>query len=148
MARALDMLKRKRQLVIHGAHGTGKSYVAQQLALGLTNNQDDCVKWVEFHPAYGYEEFVEGIKARTVEVNGRHEVTYPVEDGLLTSFAGEAARRPAEPFVLVIDEINRGNLPAAGEPLPGRHHERRRPLAGAGRTGAATALLVPGDTHP
>src|SRR5262249_3126409 len=58
-----------------------------------------------------YEEFVEGIKARTVEVNGRHDVTYPVEDGLLCEFAAEAARRPAEPHVLLIDEINRGNLP-------------------------------------
>jgi hypothetical protein len=38
-------------------------------------------------------------------------VTYPVEDGILCSFAAEAEQRPAEPFVLVIDEINRGNLP-------------------------------------
>src|SRR5438045_918837 len=44
-------------------------------------------------------------------MNGRHEVTYPVEDGLLTSFAAEAAARPQEPHVLLIDEINRGNLP-------------------------------------
>src|SRR5206468_4486288 len=55
--------------------------------------------------------FVEGIKARTVELNGRHEVTYPVEDGVLAAFAAEAAARPAEPFVLIVDEINRGNLP-------------------------------------
>jgi hypothetical protein len=66
---------------------------------------------VQFHPAYSYEEFVEGIKARTVEIDGRHEVTYPVEEGLLCTFAAEAGRHPAEPFVLLIDEINRGNLP-------------------------------------
>src|SRR5581483_5855519 len=71
----------------------------------------EAVRLVQFHPAYAYEEFVEGIKARTVEVDGRHEVTYPVEDGVLLAFAAEAARHPAEPFVLVIDEINRGNLP-------------------------------------
>src|SRR5207302_4553821 len=53
----------------------------------------------------------EGIKVKSVEVNGRHDVVYPVEDGLLCSFAAEAARRPSEPYVLIIDEINRGNLP-------------------------------------
>src|SRR5262249_32529883 len=57
------------------------------------------------------EEFVEGIKVKSVEVNGRHDVTYPVEDGLLCAFAAEAAGRPSEPHVLIIDEINRGNLP-------------------------------------
>jgi hypothetical protein len=69
------------------------------------------VRLVQFHPAYSYEEFVEGIKVRSVEVDGRHEVTYPVEDGLLCSFAAEASREPSRPFVLVVDEINRGNLP-------------------------------------
>ncbi len=127
---------------------------------------------MQFHPAYSYEEFVEGIKVRSVEVDGRHDVTYPVEDGLLCSFAAEAARRPAEPHVLIIDEINRGNLPrifgellylleyrdqAVGLPysrrgfrLPAnlylhRHHERRRPFDGAGRSGVAAAVLVPGN---
>src|SRR5205807_1856832 len=72
---------------------------------------EDAVRLVQFHPAYSYEEFVEGIKARSVEVNGRHEVTYPVEDGVLCAFAAEAARQPDQPHVLVIDEMNRGNLP-------------------------------------
>jgi MoxR-like ATPase len=69
------------------------------------------VRLVQFHPAYSYEEFVEGIKAKSVEAGGRHEVTYPVEEGLLCAFAAQAARAPARPHVLVIDEINRGNLP-------------------------------------
>jgi 5-methylcytosine-specific restriction protein B len=48
---------------------------------------------------------------RSVTVDGRSDVTYPVEEGLLCAFAEEASRRPAEPHVLLIDEINRGNLP-------------------------------------
>src|SRR5262249_49390882 len=65
----------------------------------------------QFHGAYSYEEFVEGIKVKSVEVNGRHDVTYPVEEGLVVSFAARAAAQPSQPHVLLIDEINRGNLP-------------------------------------
>jgi 5-methylcytosine-specific restriction protein B len=111
LRRARELLDLKRQLILQGVPGTGKTHVARCLARLLTGSRDDAVRLVQFHPAYSYEEFVEGIKVKSVEVDGRHDVTYPVEDGLLCAFAAEAARRPAEPFVLVIDEINRGNLP-------------------------------------
>jgi hypothetical protein len=111
LSRARDLLGLKRQLILQGVPGTGKTHVAQCLARWLTHGRDEAVRLVQFHPAYSYEEFVEGIKVRSVEVDGRHEVTYPVEDGLLGAFAAEAARRPSEPHVLIVDEINRGNLP-------------------------------------
>lgn len=111
LARARALLDLKRQLILQGVPGTGKTHVARCLARLLTGGHDEAIRLVQFHPAYSYEEFVEGIKVRSVEVDGRHEVTYPVEDGLLCTFAAEAARRPSEPHVLVIDEINRGNLP-------------------------------------
>lgn len=111
LRQALDLLALKKQLVLQGVPGTGKTHVARRLAEYLTHGRADAVRLVQMHPAYSYEEFVEGIKARTIAVNGRHEVTYPVEDGVLTAFAAEAASRPAEPFVLIVDEINRGNLP-------------------------------------
>jgi 5-methylcytosine-specific restriction endonuclease McrBC GTP-binding regulatory subunit McrB len=85
--------------------------VARHLARLLTGGRDEHVRLVQFHPAYSYEEFVEGVKVRSVTVDGRSDVSYPVEDGLLCAFADEASRRPAEPHVLLIDEINRGNLP-------------------------------------
>jgi hypothetical protein len=111
LRRARALLGLKRQLILQGVPGTGKTHVARCLARLLTGGRDAAVRLVQFHPAYSYEEFVEGIKAKSVEVDGRHEVTYPVEDGLLCAFAAEAARAPAQAHVLVIDEINRGNLP-------------------------------------
>jgi uncharacterized protein (DUF2461 family) len=111
LRRARALLDLKRQLILQGVPGTGKTHVARCLAQLLTGGCDEAVRLVQFHPAYSYEEFVEGIKVRSVEVNGRHDVTYPVEDGLLCAFAAEAASHPAEPYVLLIDEINRGNLP-------------------------------------
>lgn len=111
LRRARGLLEMKKQLILQGVPGTGKTHVARCLARLLTAGRAGGVRLVQFHPAYSYEEFVEGIKVRTVDVGGRHELTYPVEDGLLCTFAAEAERRPSEPFVLVIDEINRGNLP-------------------------------------
>ncbi len=111
LSRARELLGLKRQLILQGVPGTGKTHVARALARVLTGGREDTVRLVQFHPAYSYEEFVEGIKVRSVEVDGRHEVTYPVEDGLLSTFAARAAAAPSEPHVLLIDELNRGNLP-------------------------------------
>jgi MoxR-like ATPase/uncharacterized protein (DUF2461 family) len=109
--RVLGLLRLKKQLVFQGVPGTGKTHVARSLARLLTHDRPECIRLVQFHPAYSYEEFVEGIRVRNVEANGRSEVTYPVEDGVLTAFAAQAAARPSEPHVLIVDELNRGNLP-------------------------------------
>jgi 5-methylcytosine-specific restriction protein B len=109
--RVLGLLRLKKQLVLQGVPGTGKTHVARCLARLLTHDRPGCVRLVQFHPAYSYEEFVEGIRVRSAEADGRSEVTYPVEDGVLAEFAARAAARPSEPHVLVVDELNRGNLP-------------------------------------
>lgn len=109
--RVLGLLRLKRQLILQGVPGTGKTHVVKCLARLLTHDNSACVRLVQFHPSYTYEEFVEGIRARSVEGNGGTQVTYPVEDGVLCAFAAQAATRPSETHVLVIDEFNRGNLP-------------------------------------
>jgi MoxR-like ATPase len=109
--RALELLQLKKQLILQGVPGTGKTHIARLLARWLTRDRSERVQLVQFHPSYCYEEFVEGIKPRAVEINGRSEVTYPVERGVLLEFAERASQEPSQPFVLLIDEINRGNLP-------------------------------------
>lgn len=111
LERTRHLLELKRQLILQGVPGTGKTHVARHLARLLTGGHDERFRLVQFHPAYSYEEFVEGIKVRSVMIDGRSDVTYPVEAGLLCAFAEEASRRPAESHVLLIDELNRGNLP-------------------------------------
>lgn len=64
---------------------------------------------IQFHPAYSYEDFVRGIVAETTE-NGN--VSYQVENKILADFAQKAADNPNGNYVLIIDEINRANLPS------------------------------------
>lgn len=111
LSRALDLLTLKKQLILHGVPGTGKTHVARSLARVLTDDRPGGVRLVQFHPGYSYEEFVEGLRPRSVEVNGGTQISYPVEPGVLCEFAAEAEANPALPFVLIVDEINRGNLP-------------------------------------
>ena len=111
LSRAIDLLAGKKQLILHGVPGTGKTHVARCLARVLTADRPGAVRLVQFHPAYGYEEFVEGIRPRSVDAAGGTQVTYPVEDGVLAEFAAQAEAQPSVPHMLLIDEINRGNLP-------------------------------------
>jgi len=107
---ARELLGMKRQLLLVGVPGTGKTHVVRHLARLLTGDQPEAIRLVQFHAAYSYEEFVEGIKPRSLEIDGRTQVTYPIEPGVLPAFVELAVAKPAQMFVLIIDEINRGNL--------------------------------------
>lgn len=111
LANTRMLLERKPQLLLQGVPGTGKTHVAKALARLLTDDRPECIRLVQFHPTYSYEEFVEGIRPQTIEHEGKTQVVYPVEPGLLCSFAELARQRPMQKHVLIIDEINRGNLP-------------------------------------
>ena len=96
----------KRQVIFQGPPGTGKTYVAQALAKCLTGSKDR-VKLIQFHPSYAYEDFVRGFRP-TITESG--QAGFDLQDGPLLRAAQEARMEPDAKHILIIDEINRGNI--------------------------------------
>jgi len=106
LRRWVRAIERKGQAIFYGPPGTGKTFMAEQLARHLVGGDDGFVEIVQFHPAYAYEDFVQGIRPQT----GPHsELTYPVTPGRFLQVCARAATRTGR-CVLIIDEINRANL--------------------------------------
>ena len=105
-----ELLDDKGQVVFYGPPGTGKTYLAVELAAALADGDSDRVSIVQFHPATTYEDFFEGLRPALTAAG---QVTYKRTSGPLVAIAEKAAKREADglTFVLVIDEINRANLP-------------------------------------
>lgn len=110
-----DMLEDKRQAIFYGPPGTGKTYVARHLGrllTGLADPPPERLTVIQFHPAYGYEEFIEGIRPKGEKgEDGRTTIDYPVRPGAFVRFCRTAAQYGDQPCVFIIDEINRGNIP-------------------------------------
>ena len=105
LERIARLLESKGQVIFHGPPGTGKTYVARELAKFLTK-EGGKYEIVQFHPSYAYEDFVEGYRPALLE--GRPG--FKLIEGPLKRIARQAADAPGQQFILVIDEINRGNL--------------------------------------
>ncbi len=102
-----SLLNDKPQLVLYGPPGTGKTWIAERLARLLTDGDKDTIEVIQFHPSYGYEDFIEGIRP----TSDGAQMTYPVVPGVFRAFCVRAEQNPTKKYVLVIDELNRGNLP-------------------------------------
>ena len=99
------LLETKNQLVFYGPPGTGKTFVAKRLAETLAGDPSR-VRLVQFHPSYAYEDFVEGYRPRLID----GQATFELVPGPLRRLAAQAAADPAHLHILVIDEMNRGNV--------------------------------------
>lgn len=97
------LLKRKKNIILEGAPGVGKTFLAQKVAYQLMGSiKDENIEMIQFHQSYSYEDFMQGIRPAE---DGRLEV----RNGVFYDFC-QRARRSQEPFVFIIDEINRGNV--------------------------------------
>ena len=105
LAEIVADLQEKRQVIFYGAPGTGKTYVARRIAQHCKDEGGDFAI-VQFHPSYSYEDFVEGFRPRVHEGQAGFELV----SGPLLRIAAQAAANPHAPHVLVIDELNRGNV--------------------------------------
>ena len=104
VARYLDIWSNKKNLILQGAPGVGKSFIARKLAYALIGYKDDSkVQTVQFHQSYSYEDFVQGYRP-----NGNQG--FERKNGNFYEFHNRALRDPAGTYVFIIDEINRGNL--------------------------------------
>lgn len=107
-----SLLKDKRQLIFEGPPGSGKTYVADRFArwfvgAPLGSMPTAQVEIIQFHQSYGYEDFVQGIRPETDE---HGHLVYRVRDGIFKRLCDVAASNPDLSYVLIIDEINRGNI--------------------------------------
>ena len=99
----LELLEEKRQVIFHGPPGTGKTFVATELARFLAGSEGQA-RMVQFHPSYAYEDFVQGFRPK------KSGDGFELRDGPLLQIAEQARGEPEVNHYLVIDEINRGNL--------------------------------------
>lgn len=99
------LLHEKGQVVFYGPPGTGKTYLARELAKALTDNPNRRMI-VQFHPSTSYEDFFEGYRPEAVE----GQLTYRLVPGPLALLA-QRAELDAADHIMIIDEINRANLP-------------------------------------
>lgn len=104
LADNVDLLRDKGQVIFYGPPGTGKTYIARAMA-GWLAGAAGRVRLVQFHPSYAYEDFVEGLRPRE-GATGFHLV-----EGPLVELSRAAAADPVHDYVLIIDELNRGNIP-------------------------------------
>jgi hypothetical protein len=177
--------------ILFGPPGTGKTYWARRAALDLaaigafgrrfedlsvgerdevegTEQAAGLVCWCTFHPAFGYEDFIEGFRP---EQGAAGQLVFERRAGIFKTLCDLAERMPDRKFVLVVDEINRGDIPrifgelltllerdkrglklklplsgnsfaVAGERLFDRDDEHSRPLDRAARYSVATALRL------
>lgn len=100
----VSLLKAKKNIILEGAPGVGKTFLARKIAYQLIGYvKDENIEMVQFHQSYSYEDFVQGI--RPSEEGG-----FERKNGIFFDFCSKARRSPDQQFVFIIDEINRGNI--------------------------------------
>lgn len=97
------ILLRKKNVILQGAPGVGKTFCARRLAWSIVGERDNsCIEFVQFHQNYSYEDFIMGYRPEGD--------TFELKYGIFYRFCQRAANQPDKKFFFIIDEINRGNM--------------------------------------
>jgi 5-methylcytosine-specific restriction protein B len=136
------ILRRKGQVILYGPPGTGKTFRASAVATELAarhafkksfvdltvserktvTDGDGLVRVCTFHPGWGYEDFIEGLRPTTVS----GQMVFEPRDGIFKRLCADATKQLMKNFFLIIDEINRGDLPRIfGELLTTIEYDKR-----------------------
>lgn len=98
-----ELLKMKKNIILQGAPGVGKTFCAERLAYSIMGKKDDRrIKTIQFHQNYSYEDFIMGYKPVGE--------SFELRKGVFYKFCIDAMNNPKEDYFFIIDEINRGNL--------------------------------------